>query len=641
MILFVVLYLYTYVCVSNKENCIIYATTIWCTWLLLVTYGLSLIHSLNVYTVLGVELLFTLVVAMIICSTKPNILLSEFKTSISARIRMMLVDKVETGMFLVGILMFIVALWIAIVTEPYNWDSMTYHMARIANWAQNESVMPYATHIDRQVGSTTMAAYVCLYVYMLCGRQDILLGIVQCLAYGVDAYMVYAIAKKCGASKKYSILGSLLFMALPIAFAESATTQNDLFATMWLLFFLYLIIDYVDDSKNLRGDKESLRKTAYLAACLALGYLSKPSVCFAMVMALLWVLVLVIRRRDKLCVLVKMLIVGSMTCFAYVLPTWLINYSVWGKISPDNVGARQLIGTLEIKHVFINFLKNATYNLGNTIIPNFKENLGEFLYWISDAIGVNLDTESIAEDGSTFGYSSYPYGCDTALNPLCLTLALIAMIVLIFMWKKQEKLWRQYSLFAISSYTVFCCFLRWEAFISRYLVGYFAILCPMIVLQAQFVSDKMKKKWSQWIMFGLLILLIGSNYGLIISNYEKEKPGSYFYHQGDLRDEYEVACNEIITEQYSKIGLIVESNSYEYPLWGIMENEIGLDNLEIRHVLVDNALAKYEKIDFIPDCIFVVDGVVDKTIEYKGNIYVNRFMENEKRVGLYSLQEAQ
>jgi ABC-type uncharacterized transport system permease subunit len=30
---------------------------------------------------------------------------------------------------------------------PNNWDSMTYHMARIAHWVMNESIEPYPTHI--------------------------------------------------------------------------------------------------------------------------------------------------------------------------------------------------------------------------------------------------------------------------------------------------------------------------------------------------------------------------------------------------------------------------------------------------------------------------------------------------------------
>lgn len=35
----------------------------------------------------------------------------------------------------------------ALIIIPYNWDSMTYHCARLFHWAQNKSVAHYATGI--------------------------------------------------------------------------------------------------------------------------------------------------------------------------------------------------------------------------------------------------------------------------------------------------------------------------------------------------------------------------------------------------------------------------------------------------------------------------------------------------------------
>lgn len=75
-----------------------------------------------------------------------------------------------------GILLVIgaVVLFLALVTTPNNWDSMTYHLPRIAYWAQNRSVEHYATNSVRQISSPVLAEFVNLHVYILCRGHDLL-----------------------------------------------------------------------------------------------------------------------------------------------------------------------------------------------------------------------------------------------------------------------------------------------------------------------------------------------------------------------------------------------------------------------------------------------------------------------------------
>ena len=40
---------------------------------------------------------------------------------------------------------------IALLAAPNTFDSMTYHMGRVAHWAHQGSVAPYPTHIVRQI----------------------------------------------------------------------------------------------------------------------------------------------------------------------------------------------------------------------------------------------------------------------------------------------------------------------------------------------------------------------------------------------------------------------------------------------------------------------------------------------------------
>lgn len=133
------------------------------------------------------------------------------------------------SLFAAGMMLF------AIATNPYNWDSMTYHLARLFHWAQNQSVNYYATWIDRQVASPVGAAYGNLHVYILSGRRDIFVNLLQCCSYLTNGVLVFYIAKKLGCAVKYCYIALISFYTMPIAFAEALTTQVDNFSALWML----------------------------------------------------------------------------------------------------------------------------------------------------------------------------------------------------------------------------------------------------------------------------------------------------------------------------------------------------------------------------------------------------------------------
>lgn len=141
---------------------------------------------------------------------------------------------------------------LAIITVPYNWDSMTYHLPKVAYWAENHSVAHYATTIYRQVGNPPLHEFISLDVYLLMGNTDYLLNLIQCGAYLTNAWLVYEIAGKIGCSSKAAKVGMLLFCSTPIAFAEALTTQNDNLACLFLLIFVYELSDFLDREKRLQ-----------------------------------------------------------------------------------------------------------------------------------------------------------------------------------------------------------------------------------------------------------------------------------------------------------------------------------------------------------------------------------------------------
>ncbi|MFQ9464829.1 MAG: hypothetical protein ACLR09_07920 [Gallintestinimicrobium sp.] len=85
--------------------------------------------------------------------------------------------------------------------------------------------------------------------------------------------MTVAIAKKLGCNNFFGFLAGFLYATMPIAFAESITTQNDEYATLWLLFFAYIIIDLYKNPE-LECDWFYIERTILLSCCIGFGYLA-------------------------------------------------------------------------------------------------------------------------------------------------------------------------------------------------------------------------------------------------------------------------------------------------------------------------------------------------------------------------------
>jgi drug/metabolite transporter (DMT)-like permease len=59
----------------------------------------------------------------------------------------------------------------AFIAPPNTWDSMTYHMARVAHWVQNQSIDHYPASDLRQLYQHPWAEYAITHLYVLAGSD--------------------------------------------------------------------------------------------------------------------------------------------------------------------------------------------------------------------------------------------------------------------------------------------------------------------------------------------------------------------------------------------------------------------------------------------------------------------------------------
>jgi hypothetical protein len=118
-------------------------------------------------------------------------------------------------------------LFLVVATPPNNWDSMHYHLARVAAWHAQRNLGYFPTHNAIENVYPPNAELLVLWTVTFLGR-DLLAALPQLLASLATAASVFVIARRLGYERRASAFSALLFPTLTIVALESVTTQNDL-----------------------------------------------------------------------------------------------------------------------------------------------------------------------------------------------------------------------------------------------------------------------------------------------------------------------------------------------------------------------------------------------------------------------------
>jgi 4-amino-4-deoxy-L-arabinose transferase-like glycosyltransferase len=118
-------------------------------------------------------------------------------------------------------------LFLIVATPPNNWDSMHYHLARVAAWHARGSLGYFPTHNGIENAYPQDAELLVLWTFVFLGR-DLLAALPQLLAGLATAASVFVVARRLGYDRRCSAFAALLFPTLTIVALESVTTQNDL-----------------------------------------------------------------------------------------------------------------------------------------------------------------------------------------------------------------------------------------------------------------------------------------------------------------------------------------------------------------------------------------------------------------------------
>ncbi|MCU0549201.1 MAG: glycosyltransferase family 39 protein [Leptolyngbya sp. Prado105] len=480
-------------------------------------------------------------------------------------------------------------------------------MPRVVHWVQNHSVEHYPTHITRQLYMPPGASYIVTYFQILSGG-DRFANCVQWIAFVGSVLGVSLITKEL-VNESAQWIGMLVSATIPMAIAQSTTTQTDLVTSFWLVCLTYFAL------KAQENDRTTL---FWIAASFSLAIVTKPTaIIFGFPLFLIFAFLTFRKNLQhsqnflyacskslRNCIWIG---VGGLVLS---LPSWTRNFGSVGNFLGADQTTRSQVWSLP--ELLSNLLKNAALNLP---IPGLAQLI----------LAIHEHVLKVDINEPRLNFAAMPFDTvkispvtllipseDNVANPLHFILGFFVCLSFLSKCSKRndEKHLKIFLLgmATIGGFILFCYLLKWQAWGNR-------LMLPLFLLQAPILSYYLVKIEKRYITCIFLVLastiatfytLTPIRHPLIALPTQQWSPEYLGIHQSKsilslkrddiyysgsgkrLRSLHHDAVNTIL-HQYKcrNIGFISEQNDWEYPIWVLLNRKTESD-FRMKHVAVQN-----------------------------------------------------
>lgn len=499
-------------------------------------------------------------------------------------------------LFGVVVIVFLTAL-VAWFAPPQTWDAMIYHMSRVAHWAQEEAVKPFATGIEAQNSRSPYAEFAILHFYVLSGG-DRLANSVEWFAMVGSLVGVALVAKELGAGRTGQLLAVTFAATLPMGIAQASSTMNDYVVAFWV------IVVAAEGLVLLRNPNDRFGLVFIsLAAGLALS--TKPIAAAYLFPLALWISIALFRRvgwRSVLFMAMIALVVVAILNAGYIIR----NYTIYG--SPLNPYELSLHGGQpHTPQVFLsNLLRNASLHAG-TPSPHVNKAIAIVVLKIHDLLNLDVNDPRTTSAG-TFHIFKPSTHEDLAGNFLH---ALLILIMIGLIVARRRNIQSDLFIFAtvtLATFLVFSFFFKWQVFASRYHLPFFVLFAPVV---GNLLDTIVQRRAA--ISVGLLLLLaclpwlVGINSRPLIPLPQRSYVGSvlvepreklYYANGLYLLEPFKNLYARITDAACEQVGIMISGNSPEYLLWVLLGAPS--ESLRMEWIVAGTPSARYEASDFEP-----------------------------------------
>ena len=139
-------------------------------------------------------------------------------------------DPVTVTLAAVVAIALIYELMLVLTVPPNNWDSLTYHLARVAAWVNHHGIywIPHAP-TDRIDEFQPIAEQQILFNFVATGKGA-LFALPQFIGQLAILAAIFVTARRLGYELRLAACAALFFATLPLVALEATTAQNDLVA---------------------------------------------------------------------------------------------------------------------------------------------------------------------------------------------------------------------------------------------------------------------------------------------------------------------------------------------------------------------------------------------------------------------------
>lgn len=552
-----------------------------------------------------------------------------------ARGRLVAFIKSGKAVFIAIFILLILVFVQGIVYPPNNWDSMTYHLARVTAWIGHQSVDHFPTHILRQLYQPPFAEYFILHINLL-SRCDCFSNSVQFIYLIFCLPVILSLLDQAGLSGKYGLLAMVLLFTIPEVILQASSTQNDIVVSFFLLTSTLYAIKSFKESGFLNF--------LLLGISVGLAMFTKGTayIFLAPVLLIFGIAILIITYKTGKFNRLVLAFAAAVIALSINAPQFTRNYQMAGNfMGVDETETKRYVNEAwGVEFFASNFIRNLSNHLGpNPISKISRKAVVKLHQWA----GMDVNDLRTTFPGKVYkGAPEFPTHEDTAPNPIHFVLILFSLFLiakgLIARKRMVDPLLFWLSLALLMQVLLFSAYLKWQPWHSRLHTPLFMLSIPLILYT---LKAGVKHLWFQKI---IMIALIFYAYLVVMFNYSRPiVPTRYsarisvtdnreiklFANKPFLPEEYKAVSAEIRNSGFKNIGLILGHDDWEYPVFRNNYTKV----LRPIHIKVENISGK------LPHPFSGVDCIVSTTLdtgalEYMGKRFVNQSSGN-KYIWLY------